>query len=175
MLAGLLAHIVDAIRPDLYSSQSPGSGKSAAQEVQSPWNPTALVNWCMLYWLPGPEVALRWIINSTPMIPRLWSTHSHVPLAISQFSVQNSPLPGTQWSEAYHRIAAIHWRPGNVRFPAWERASDVVMDIRDLASRVKPVFFGAFAQSPGSVGVMLPPAMVPSNMRPTRGQQMSIQ
>ena len=107
-------------------------------DMSSPWTPTALVNWAMLYWLPGPEVPLRWLANSTPLVSSLWATHSSVPLGISYF--REPVMPGTinvqpppQWAEAYHRIAMVRRREGRVRFPAWERPAEIVMDLREFA------------------------------------------
>ena len=104
--SGLLAYVLDAIRPPMNQSppagssshspeslrpptagrspvspQSYGSGTPSGPSPQSPatpqtnlelsdltpWTPTALINWAMLYWLPGPEVALRWYVY-----PHVW-------------------------------------------------------------------------------------------------------
>lgn len=171
--SGLLAYIIDAIRPPPVSSpaqssgnirlptsvpspvspqsygmspqssrspqgQSPGTPQNLELgEVTSPWTPTALIDWAMLYWLPGPEVALRWLANSSTLLPTLWTSHSTVPLGISYFretisgvgSVQTPP----QWAEAYHRIAMLRRRDGRVRYPAWEMPGDIVLDIREFA------------------------------------------
>ena len=175
--SGLLAYILDSIRPaSLQSAKSspnrspeslrvPTPGRSpispptySRQNSRSPrsplggntpqhlelsdfssaWSRTAIINWCMLYWLPGPEVALRWLANSTNIVPSLWTTYSNVPLGITHF--QEAPIPGTpgsmqtpsQWAEAYHRIAMVRRREGSVRFPAWERPAELVMDIREF-------------------------------------------
>lgn len=172
--SGLLAYILDAIRPPPSSSpssaaaspsgspenlrapysarspaspgyatpapsrspHSPGVGQSLElPDLSTPWTQTALINWAMLYWLPGPEVALRWLVNSANLIPSLWNGHSSIPLGISHFrepgmaAVQGPP----QWAEAYHRIAMVRRRDGAVRFPAWERPAEMVMDIREFA------------------------------------------
>jgi len=105
------------------------------------WTPTAIINWTMLYWLPGPEVALRWLANSTVVLPGLWLRHSNVPVGITHFRNSTVPSAGTgqtppQWVEAYHRVAMLTRREGRVRFPAWERPAEVVMDIRELAEIV---------------------------------------
>ncbi|KAI5356594.1 putative epoxide hydrolase, alpha/Beta hydrolase [Septoria linicola] len=165
---GLLAHIVDAVSPSLQNSESlPAT--NAASLLQNTWTPTTLLDWTMLYWLPGPEVALRWLSNSIPMIPKLWRSHSPVPLAISHFADQASPQPGTQWAESYFRVAMIRRRSGRVRFPAWERPVDMMADIRELAGMMAPIFFGNFSSSlPGSMGP--PPPIVPSNMGPPPGR-----
>ena len=123
------------------SPRSPASSSHSPIEmsvITSPWTPTALVNWAMLYWLPGPEVALRWLSNSTPLAPLIWQSQSPIPLGISQFrepvlrGAQNVQSP-PQWSEAYHRIAMVRRRDGRVRFPAWERPAELVMDLREFA------------------------------------------
>ncbi|KAH9845624.1 putative epoxide hydrolase, partial [Teratosphaeria destructans] len=125
------------------TSQSQSRSSQTPLELgdhQSPWTPTAIINWTMIYWLPGPEVALRWLANSAALVPSLWLGHSNVPLGITHFRDSNarSPSPGTgqtppQWAEAYHRIAMVRQRVGRVRFPAWERPMEIVMDIRELA------------------------------------------
>ncbi|KAF7189863.1 putative epoxide hydrolase [Pseudocercospora fuligena] len=148
--AGLLAYIVDAIQP--YAKPFTRTNDDAAAGLQAPWTPTSLINWAMLYWLPGPEGPLRWLTNSEPMVSQLWMTHSNTPLAISQFSDQNSPQIGPVWAEAYHRIAMIRRRPGSARFPAWERPEEMVVDIRDLAVLVGPTFFGTYNLSPSPIG-----------------------
>lgn len=175
--SGLLAYVIDAIRPIPVTSpaQSPGNLRLPASapspvspqsygmspqssrspqgrspqgqspvgsqnfelgEVAFPWTPTALIDWTMLYWLPGPEVALRWLVNSSTLLPTLWTSHSTVPLGISYFretthsvgSVQTPP----QWAEAYHRIAMLRRRDGRVRYAAWEKPGDIVLDIREF-------------------------------------------
>lgn len=143
--SGLLAYVVDAIQPPPPPSgtqSTPSTPGTPSLADLNPWTETALVNWAMMYWLPGPEVALRWLVNSTPMLPQLWTVHSNVPLAISQFGEPSVPQPTPMWIEAYHRIAMIRKRPGQSRFPAWERPMDIVMDLRELAMIIGPSFFG---------------------------------
>ncbi|KAK4897433.1 hypothetical protein LTR27_004953 [Elasticomyces elasticus] len=137
------------------SPVTPQSGGTMSTGYQSPavahaielpglstvWTPTALISWTMIYWLPGPEVALRWLSNSAAVLPSLWSSHSNVPLGITYFRDSTVPSSGTgqtppQWAEAYHRVAMLTRREGRVRFPAWERPAEVVLDIRELASIV---------------------------------------
>jgi hypothetical protein len=128
------------------STPGPGRSPSAAQSIDLPgistvWTPTVLINWTMIYWLPGPEVALRWVVNSAALLPSLWLSYCNVPLGITHF---RDPMPmstGTgqtppQWAEAYHRVAMLNRREGRVRHPAWERPMEVVMDIRELAGLV---------------------------------------
>lgn len=144
---GLLAYIVDAIRPPQHNSPPASRSASASPRPSSlpdPWSQTALISWTMLYWLPGPEVALRWLVNSGPMIQNLWRTHSNVPLAISQFGDQHSPHSSPVWAEAYHRMAMVRRRGGTVRFAAWERPGEIVLDLRELAMLVLPSFFGGY-------------------------------
>ena len=186
--SGLLAYILDSIRPPSIRSNTPspahsrGSPENLRQpsagrspispqsyetpqigpsprspgasqilelgDISSPWTQTAVINWAMLYWLPGPEVALRWLTNSVSLVPSLWASHSSVPLAISHF--QEQTIPGTpnmqnppQWAEAYHRIAMVRRRDGGrVRFPAWERPAEIVMDIREFADLLGTVSSG---------------------------------
>jgi len=125
------------------SPRSPGSASHSPQHLEmattsSPWTSTALVNWTMLYWLAGPEVALRWLSNSTPLAPSIWHTYSPVPLGISYFREPTPPGVQTfqtppQWAEAYHRIAMVRRRDGRVRYPAWEQPVEVVLDLREFA------------------------------------------
>lgn len=172
---GLLAYMLDAIRPPLFGTssgppQSAGSSsvgsspvmsrppsvsrtnswaQSGVQAIELPglstvWTPTAVINWSMVYWLPGPEVALRWLANSTALLPTLWQSYSNVPLGITHFRDAASPSTGTgqmppQWTEAYHRVVMLRRREGRVRFPAWERPTEVVLDIRELAGIVGPL------------------------------------
>ncbi|KAK3679873.1 hypothetical protein LTR78_000249 [Recurvomyces mirabilis] len=105
------------------------------------WTPTTIINWAMVYWLPGPEVAMRWLVNSAALLPSLWLSYSNVPLGITHFRDPIMPSTGTgqappQWCEAYHRVAMLTRREGRVRHAAWERPAEVVMDIRQLAALV---------------------------------------
>lgn len=203
---GLMAHVYDAISPSSHGennndNESPISTKSSSgggdEDTHDPpcWTPTTLIDWCMLYWLPGPEVALRWLMNSAPMIPKLWRSHCPVPLAISHFGdPHNTSGGGTQWAESYHHIALISRRSttttggggggggggrrrgGPVRFAAWERPADMVADLRALACCIAPVFWAAFSPLPSPAarcmggGPMLQQQqqqiVVPSNMPP---------
>ncbi|KAK5166611.1 uncharacterized protein LTR77_008154 [Saxophila tyrrhenica] len=175
--SGLLAFILDAIRPpslrspaqsspggnspEYLRTQTPGrspispqtyttpqTGRSPSNpaashspqnlelnDLASAWNPTALLNWTMLYWLPGPEVALRWLVNSSKLVPSLWLGHCGVPLGISYFHDPGSANAQTppQWTEAYFRVAMVQRREGRVRFPAWERPAELVIDLREFA------------------------------------------
>lgn len=121
------------------SPRSPATSQNLELgDVSSPWTLTAIVNWAMLYWLPGPEVALRWLVNSTHLETSLWVTHSGVPLGISHFREPTAPQTVNmqsppQWAEAYHRIAMVRRRDGKVRFPAWERPAEIVLDLREFA------------------------------------------
>ena len=109
-----------------------------AADASLAWSPTSIIDWTMLYWLPGPEVALRWVAASTTLLPTLWTYHSSVPLAISSFqsaSVNDTSLQTPpHWAEAYHRIVMLRRREAQVRFPAWERPAEVIHGIRAFAS-----------------------------------------
>lgn len=126
--AGLLAQIVDAIKPSVQSSPP----------QMDPWNSTTLINWTMLHWLPGPEAALRWLDNSTSILPALWTSFSNVPLAISQYGDPATAQSAPVWAEHYHPISMVRQRPGIVRFAAWERPADMVHDIRDFVRSIRP-------------------------------------
>jgi hypothetical protein len=122
------------------SPQSSGSSPQTIElsDVSNAWTPTALIDWTMLYWLPGPEVALRWLVHSSNLVSALWLGYSAVPLAITHFREARSPggsgsQTPPQWAEAYHRIAMVRSREGRVRFPAWERPAELVVDLREFA------------------------------------------
>ncbi|KAK5116182.1 hypothetical protein LTR62_008508 [Meristemomyces frigidus] len=114
------------------------------------WTPTAILNWAMIYWLPGPEVAMRWVTNSAALLPSLWLSYSNVPLGITHFRDPAALSTGTgqmppQWCKAYHRVAMLIRREGRIRYAAWERPVEVVMDIRQLAGLV----LGGYGASAG--------------------------
>ena len=120
----------------LTPQSSYGSQGSEANEFIQ-WTPTAVIDWTMIYWLPGPEVSLRWLANSNAIMPSAWAGFSMVPLGITHFREPAIAGTGTgkmppQWCEAYHRIAMIRSREGRVRFPAWEAPAEIVSDIREL-------------------------------------------
>lgn len=125
--AGLLAYIVDAIGPPPNSSSL----------QPNPWSHTTLVNWAMLHWLPGPEVALHWLDSSAPMANSLWGSFSNVPLAISQYADSSTIQSAPGWAEQFHPVAMVRHRAGAVRFPAWERPGEIVQDIRDFAQLLR--------------------------------------
>lgn len=139
--AGLLAYILDALKPGpIQMPKSPAPSLDLG-DMHTPWTPTALLNHTMLYWLPGPEVALRWLVNSSSLSPALWETRSNVLLGISHFRDTSIPSTGTgacppQWADAYHRLAFIRRREGRVRCPAWERPHDLVEDIREVGRAI---------------------------------------
>ena len=121
------------------SDSPPGSLPiSKTENTGSPWTATALVDWTMPYWAPGPETALRWRVNSIPLIPHLWQTHSRVPLGISYFEEPTPPWIGSvqtppSYAYAYHSITMVRERWGRVRFAAWEQPVEVVQDLREFA------------------------------------------
>jgi hypothetical protein len=72
------------------SPRTLGSASHPPQHLEipnmgSPWTATALLNLAMLSWLPGPKVVLRLLVNSIPLAPLVWQTHSPVRLGISYF------------------------------------------------------------------------------------------
>ena len=147
---GLLAYMVDMIRPrsaptptirsSTQTRHVPTMGEQLA--IQTPWSPTVLIDWTMIHWLPGPEVALRWLVNSAALVPALWASYSPVPLAITQFVETGSPSTPQTWVEQYQRVVIVRRRAGPVRFPAWEAPSELVLDIREFANMVVPFFSG---------------------------------
>lgn len=144
--AGLLAYLFDLIRtpsPTTARQVQRNSQGFDLASLQNPWTPSAIITWTMMYWLPGPEVALRWLANSATTASALWNSYSNVPLGISLFhesETQRSAARGggspVGWVEAYHRIAVVRRREGRVKFAAWERPSELVVDIRELADTV---------------------------------------
>ncbi|QIX01501.1 hypothetical protein AMS68_007018 [Peltaster fructicola] len=142
--AGLLAFVYDLIRPPIPPSghsmpTHSGQRNFGLSALQNPWTPTTLINWTMMHWLPGPEVALRWLTNSRAIVSTLWLSFSNVPIGISHFqdptAGDTSPMGpiALTWTEAYHRVLMVRRREGRVRFPAWERPAELVVDIRELA------------------------------------------
>lgn len=149
--AGLLAYMFDLIRPPNPATghQTPphrGQRVSGFSTLQNPWTPSAIITWTMMYWLPGPEIALRWLSNSKEFTGILWTGFCNVPLGISHFQdPATSPHPGDVspispqtilWTEAYHPVVMMRRREGRVKFPAWERPLELVLDIRELADVV---------------------------------------
>ena len=127
-----------------------GRSSHSPLDLNNPWQPASLIDWTMIYWLPGPEVALRWLVNSTALMPTYWTSHCMVPLGISHFRDPAPSGSGTgtgqappQWAEAYHRVAMLRRREGRVRFPAWEVPVEVVMDLREFVG-----LLGIFAAAP---------------------------
>lgn len=130
-----------------------------------PWNPNTLITWTMMHWLPGPEMALNWLANSSGREDLLWASYSRVPLGITHYSNTNSdiatkPCNPVEWTEAYHRLVMIKRRDGNIRFAALERPMKIVIDIRELAQTL-------FA-SPSSIG--RPVSILPSHMNKSSSQ-----
>lgn len=124
--------------PQPYQDRGP---PAELPRLSTVWTPTAIINWTMIYWLPGPEVALRWLYNSTSLVQSLWLSYCNVPVAITQFQdVEKASggrgQPPVQRVEAYHPIAMLVRREGRVRFASWERPAEVVMDLRALASHL---------------------------------------
>jgi len=148
-----------------YFPQTPYRSPGSPAQMET-WTPKSIIHWTMMYWLPGPEVALRWLANSAQLISSIWSIFSQVPLGITYFqdmSIQSSN-PGhapPQWAEAYHRVAMLRRREGRVRFPAWERPAEVVMDIRELANILNigetSTFAAPLQDSMPSPGMSMPP------------------
>lgn len=108
----------------------------------------------MLHWLPGPEVALRWLDNSRPLEPSLWKTFSNVPLAISHYEQAENINSAPAWVEQFHPVAMMKHRTGNVRFPAWERSAEIVQDIRDLARLLEPSYLASYEMYTADTGQM---------------------
>jgi len=154
--SGLLSYILDLIKPPTVRpataqpSPSPRPSPRARnspqdQEIQQfprPYTKTAIVNWVMMHWIPGPEVALRWVANSAAMSASLWTNYSMVPLGISHYSPQSPPgtpdmaQASLPWAEAYHHVIMVRRRQGVVNFAAWERPAEVVMDLREMVKLV---------------------------------------
>lgn len=154
--SGLLSYILDLIKPpttrpaSAQPSPSPRPSprpRSSPQEMETqqlarPYTKTAIINWVMMHWIPGPEVALRWLANSSAMTSSLWTNYTMVPLGISHYSPQSPPgtpdmaQASLPWAEAYHHVIMVRRRQGVVNFAAWERPAEVVMDLREMVKLI---------------------------------------
>lgn len=134
---GLLSFFLDFIKPP--SLDIPEFG------VATPpvWSPPDIITWVMLYWLPGPEAALRWLRNAaqaTSPAGSSWYSYSSVPLGISCFKPRASE--GTVppiWAAAYQNSVWLRRHERSARWPAWEAPQELVLDLRDFAGELKAV------------------------------------
>lgn len=122
--SGLLAYMVDLLHSSEHSSS---------------WPHEEVLTWTMLQWLPGPEAGLRWVRKAQESESELWDRYCAVPLGISQFNaVLDKPSP-PGWATAVQKLDWVKRRRDAARFPAWERADSLVVDMReffgDLASK----------------------------------------
>jgi len=95
----------------------------------------------MMAWLPGPEGALRWIHAASQ--EEAFGTWSGVPLGLSVYdgiglgeTQEDSVESGRdiQELEAVQRVLWTRRKRGVVGVPAWDAASDVVLDLREFCS-----------------------------------------
>lgn len=154
--SGLLSYILDLLRPQITRTGSPHlshppsptrSRRTTPQEPEGlrfarPYTKTAIINWIMMHWIPGPEAALRWLANSTKICSLLWTNFTPVPLGISQycpqtqagaFDIEQTDMP---WAGAYQHVIMVRRRVGTVSFAAWERPAEMVMDLREMAELI---------------------------------------
>ncbi|KAI9686754.1 MAG: hypothetical protein M1822_002813 [Bathelium mastoideum] len=116
---GLLANMLDAIRPSLALKQ---------------WSNTDILNWTMMHWLPGPEAALRWLRQSSREARKdCWNHYSPTPLGISSFGRLaeeqiRSPPP---WAEGWQRLCWLRRHERAAKWPAWDAPEETVIDIRE--------------------------------------------
>jgi hypothetical protein len=102
--AGLLALVLDTLRPKITHTVSIAPPKVVSRrrsntvvqhgmptidETSRPqigFTPADILNWTMMYWLPGPEASLRWLHNSEQ--EDCYAEYSPVPLGMSWFAQQ---------------------------------------------------------------------------------------
>merc|ERR1711881_707142 len=104
------------------------------------FTPADILNWTMMYWLPGPEASLRWL--RTAEKEDCYSDYSEVPLGITWYAAQPSGGPTTppasvaspMWASAIHNLKWVKRRNEDLEagVSAWEESSEVVQDVREL-------------------------------------------
>ncbi|KAK8209106.1 hypothetical protein M8818_003801 [Zalaria obscura] len=155
---GLLAFLLDLIKPnDLHSGtvqpedQPPSATFPPSTDSRSPtmplerirsdvWTSTDIITWTMLYWLPGPEAALRWLKNALreTRASDFWHSYSRVPLGITYFQPSTgAAISPPVWMSAYHNLTWLRRHDRQARWPCWEAGDEVVMDLRDFAREIR--------------------------------------
>ncbi|KAF1935396.1 alpha/beta-hydrolase, partial [Clathrospora elynae] len=105
-----------------------GSGRSYT------WNPTEVLNFTMLQWLPGPEAALRWLrrAHMDTTHPQ-FNTYTPTPLGISTFYARNcnTATPLT-WGRSSWDIAWVkRYNNHPAMLPGFEAPDLLVLDLRE--------------------------------------------
>ncbi|PNS16445.1 hypothetical protein CAC42_179 [Sphaceloma murrayae] len=157
---GLLAFMLHLLNPMHGRPRQPSSHPPRNDSVHlgsiliHPWSPTDVLTWTMLYWLSGPEAPLRWLRNAckeTQPESAYWTKRSTVPLGVSQFrwpgaSARGMVLSPPVWTSAYCDLVWLrrHNAGREVKWPAWEAADSLVLDLRDFVAdlRGRNVFSG---------------------------------
>ena len=108
--SGLLALILDALKPNV-TNTAPAAALSKPQSrhrsntviqygmptidemvpPQAIFTPADILNWTMMYWLPGPEASLRWLRNAEK--EDCYAEYSDIPLGITWFTRQPTATP----------------------------------------------------------------------------------
>jgi len=182
--AGLLALLLDALKPTIAPlPQQPRSPPTRVQtrsrsatviqhttipeespspNPSSPFSVIDILNWTMMYWLPGPEASLRWLLAVEK--EDCYDEYSQTPLGMSWYSqgsspqsstggvaassstsvaIESSPSPPASktgqpaspiWASAVQDLKWVKRRSELLEsgIPAWERSAEVVVDIRDF-------------------------------------------
>jgi len=108
----------------------------AARGVLPP--PVDILNKTMMYWLPGPEAALRWI--GIARTEDLYTGYSSVPLGVSCFSWEQQPV---LWAEGWQKLVWCRKRHESISVYAAksgegkrnDRDAELVVDLRDFVQQ----------------------------------------
>jgi hypothetical protein len=104
------------------------------------WKPVEILNWTMLYWLPGPEASLRWLrratIDTSPT-SSLYTMYCRVPLGVSSFKAKGEDGCPLMWGESSWKLQWVkrHLKPVGVS-PAWEAPDLLALDLRECFGRM---------------------------------------
>lgn len=148
--AGLLALLLDILKPTISTPPAiPPAAPARLTRIRSTtilqhipeelpkpllpvtaFSPTDILNWTMMYWLPGPEASLRWLLAVEK--EDAYKEYSHVPLGVSWYGEgrRGSPV----WASGVQDLKWVKRREGGLGsgVPAWERSAEVVIDIREF-------------------------------------------
>lgn len=126
---GLLALVLDALHHNTAATR-------AATDT------TSILNRVMLYWLPGPEAALRYLRCTHLDSPSLYKTYTHVPLGVSSFAWEAEEHGPVLWGEGWQNLVWARKRHGSVSVYAGRSGdgrrcdydAEVVSDLRDFVA-----------------------------------------
>jgi len=132
--SGLLALILDALKPTITytapatAQRQPQSrhrsntvlqyGMPTIDETIPPpaiFTPADILNWTMMYWLPGPEASLRWL--RTAEKEDCYSDYSEVPLGITWYAAQPSGGPTTPPAKLVRGVSSLERMRARSRSP----------------------------------------------------------